>query len=162
MCFWIVWSYRYAFWWLKINTFRCDLTDISAKKAALNISCSQMRPVAQWIKFSQTITWFTPKNMYDCSVSVCRWHTAKPRPNKDKHLPASTTDVTQREGRSLVDYYGTYTLIGMPSWSGMICWLESVPYRHPRSVSEGREIPQEARELCSFATVTVCLSSHAF
>eukprot|EP00892_Ulva_mutabilis_P012176 jgi/Ulvmu1/9330/UM050_0080.1 len=41
------------------------------------------------------------------------WHAAKPLPPKLDHKPAGSTDVTQREGRSLVDYYGQYTLIGL-------------------------------------------------
>lgn len=43
----------------------------------------------------------------------CRWHAPKPHPMKERYFPAGSTDVTRREGRSLADYYGVYTLIGL-------------------------------------------------
>ena len=33
------------------------------------------------------------------------WHIGKPRPATKRH-PLNSTDVTQKEGRSLIDYYG--------------------------------------------------------
>jgi len=47
-------------------------------------------------------------------MAARRWHAVKPRPLPDNHRPVGSTDVTKREGRSLADYYGTYTLIGIP------------------------------------------------
>ena len=55
---------------------------------------------------------FLHPNLLESAVP-CRWHAPKPHPAKERFFPAGSTDVTRREGRSLADYYGVYTLIGL-------------------------------------------------
>jgi hypothetical protein len=57
--------------------------------------------------------WCVGSRVVTRACGAYRWHAVKASPPKDVFRPANSTDVTRREGRSLVDYYGTYTLMGM-------------------------------------------------
>lgn len=62
---------------------------------------------------TDSVCWRTGSGVDEKQSVRRRWHAMKPHPAKDAFHPAGSTDVTQREGRSLADYYGVYTLIGL-------------------------------------------------